>query len=98
MSLAFCTDKIRHKLGENSGLNASLKFDCQEDGVVFVDASITPHVVSNQDQDAQCTVKLSLENLQAILTGDLNPVTGFMTGKFKVEGDMSVILRLQNLL
>lgn len=102
MSLQFCTEKIRQKLGEDSSLNATLQFDCGQDGIIFVDAIVIPHVVSNesveQAQVANCTIKLSLENLQAILTGELNPLSGFMSGKVKVEGDMSVLLRLQSLL
>ena len=49
----------------------------------------------NDDVDADCTVAISLENLNALLTGQLNPVTGFMSGKFKVSGDMSVAMKLQ---
>ena len=30
-----------------------------------------------------------------MLNGDLDPVTGFMGGKLKVAGDMSVAMRLQ---
>jgi putative sterol carrier protein len=36
-----------------------------------------------------------LDNLNALLTGALEPVTGFMTGKFKVSGDMSIAMKLQ---
>ena len=38
---------------------------------------------------------ITLDNLNALLTGQLNPVTGFMSGKFKVSGDMSVAMKLQ---
>ena len=35
--------------------------------------------------------------LQDTLSGELEPTTGFMTGRFKVSGDMSVALKLQRL-
>jgi putative sterol carrier protein len=35
------------------------------------------------------------EALAALLSGELEPTTGFMTGKFKVSGDMGVALKLQ---
>ena len=38
---------------------------------------------------------ITLENLNNLLTGKLDPVTGFMGGKFKVTGDMSVAMKLQ---
>jgi putative sterol carrier protein len=31
------------------------------------------------------------------LSGELDPTTGFMMGKFKVSGDMSVALKLQRI-
>ena len=86
---------MRGKVGNDSGLNATLKFDCGADGVAFVDAKTVPNTVSNENRDAECTVAISLANLAALLSGELEPSVGFMTGKFKVSGDMSVALRLQ---
>jgi putative sterol carrier protein len=51
--------------------------------------------VSNDNSETDCTVGITLENLAALLTGDLEPATGFMMGKFKVSGDMSVAMKLQ---
>ncbi|MCU6433553.1 SCP2 sterol-binding domain-containing protein [Undibacterium sp. Jales W-56] len=95
MDLQACTTAIRAKVGEDSGLNASLKFDCGDDGVVFVNALAVPNTVSNEQLDAACTVTLALTDLGALLSGQLNPVNGFMMGKLKVAGDMSVAMRLQ---
>lgn len=95
MSLASITESIRAKVGSDSGLNATVKFDCGDDGVVFVDGKSTPNSVTNDNGDADCTVAITAENLQAMLDGDLDPATGFMSGKLKVSGDMSVAMRLQ---
>lgn len=95
MDLQACTDHLRHKVGDDSGLNATLKFDCGSDGVAYIDGRSTPNVVHNENQDADCTVAITLENLAALLSGDLEPTTGFMMGKFKVSGDMSVAMKLQ---
>lgn len=96
MDLQACTVAIRTKLGDDSSLNATLKFDCGDDGVVHVDAIARPHVVSNENLEAICTVALALEDLSAMLSGELNAVSGFMAGKLKVSGDMSIAMRLQN--
>ncbi len=98
MDLNKCTGLIRAKVDSSSSLNATLKFDCGSDGVVFVDALVTPNTVSNDNLDASCTVEISLENLAALLSGSLNPVSGFMSGQLKVSGDMSVVMRLQNVI
>jgi putative sterol carrier protein len=95
MDLQACTDALRAKVGDSSGLNATLKFDCGADGVVVIDGRAVPNTVSNENAETDCTVGITLENLAALLTGDLEPATGFMMGKFKVSGDMSVAMKLQ---
>jgi len=95
MDMQACTESLRTKVGDASGLNATLKFDCGADGVAYIDGRSVPNSVSNEDKEADCTIAITLENLAALLTGELEPATGFMMGKFKVSGDMSVALKLQ---
>jgi putative sterol carrier protein len=98
MSLESATQAIRTKVGADSGLNATLKFDMGADGVIVIDGSSTPNTVTNTDTDVDCTVGITLDNLQALLDGDLEPATGFMAGKLKVSGDMGVAMRLQRVI
>ena len=98
MNLEACTQTIRTKVGADSGLAATLKFDCGADGVIRIDGVSTPNTVSNDNTDADCTVGITLENLNALLSGDLEPTTGFMAGKLKVSGDMGVAMRLQRVI
>ena len=95
MDLAACTQALRHKVGDGSGLNATLKFDCGAEGVVVIDGKSMPNTVDNTDRDTDCTVAITLANLAALMSGELEPTTGFMMGKFKVSGDMSVAMKLQ---
>ena len=98
MSLESVTNTIKERVGEDCGLAATLKFDLGDDGKIFIDATVVPNVVSNDDKDAQCTVGLTLEDFGAMMAGDLAPTTAFMSGKLKVEGDMGVAMKLQNLM
>jgi putative sterol carrier protein len=98
MSLESATQAIRTKVGADSGLAASLKFDMGADGVIVIDGKSTPNTVSNDNTDTDCTVGITMDNLQAMLDGDLDPATGFMAGKLKVTGDMSVAMRLQRVI
>jgi putative sterol carrier protein len=95
MNLDACTQAIRAKVGADSGLDATLKFDCGDDGCIFIDGKATPNTVTNASTDADCTVAITLGNLNAMLAGELDPVTGFMGGKLKVAGDMSIAMKLQ---
>ena len=95
MDLQTATEKLRGKVGDDAGLNAILKFDCGADGVAVIDGRAVPNTVSNTDGPADCTVSLTLDTLGDLLSGELEPTTGFMMGRFKVSGDMSVALKLQ---
>lgn len=95
MDMNDITSKLRNKVGDQSGLGATLKFHCGDDGVVIIDGRAIPNTVDNADRDTDCTVRITRENLVALMSGDLDPVAGFMTGRFTVEGDMSVALKLQ---
>jgi len=97
MDLQSCTAALREKVGADSGLGATLKFDCGADGVAYVDGKALPNSVDNVDREAECTVSITLENLAAMLKGELDPVTGFMTGRFVVSGDMSVAMKLNRI-
>jgi putative sterol carrier protein len=98
MSLETATETIKSRVGDDAGLGATLKFDMGDAGVIFIDGKASPNTVSNDNTDADCTVGLSMDDLEAMLAGDLAPTTAFMSGKLKVEGDMGVAMKLQSLM
>ena len=98
MDIQTATEQLRAKVGTDCGLGAVLKFDCGADGAVVIDATKVPNTLSNDASLVpDCTVALSVATLGDLLSGELEPTTGFMMGKFKVSGDMSVALKLQRI-
>jgi putative sterol carrier protein len=98
MSLQQITDGMRERVTDDTGLGAKVKFDFCDDGVVLLDASQIPHVVSNDDEDADCTLKIAMSDFIAMTQGELDGATAFMLGKLKVEGDMGLAMKLQGVL
>lgn len=94
MTIEDCISALRQRVGVDCGLGATLKFDCGPDGTAFIDGRAVPNAVNGEDREADCTVRISIANLAALLDGSLEPTTGFMLGKFKVAGDMAVAMRL----
>ncbi|MBE3557178.1 MAG: SCP2 sterol-binding domain-containing protein [Firmicutes bacterium] len=43
------------------------------------------------------TIKVALEDLEQMRTGELNPASAFMAGRVQLEGDWSQALKLQTL-
>ncbi len=98
MSLEKITNEMRDKVGSHSALEAIIKFDFGDDGVIRVDGKASPTVIDNDDSDADCTVKVSMDDFVQIAAGDLNPQMAFMSGKLRVEGDMSLAMQLGSIL
>ena len=98
MSLADVTAALKDRVGDKAAVSASIKFDFGDDGVIRIDGTATPPVVDNDTADADCTIKISLQDFQEIMDGSQNPQMAFMTGKLTVEGDMGIAMQLQSVL
>lgn len=98
MGIDELTNKIKEKVGTNSGLDATVKFDLGGDGVIFVDGKSSPNSVSNEDKDADCTITMTLENFLKLIAGDLDPTTAYMFGKLKISGSMGVAMKLSKVI
>ncbi len=77
-------------------LGKTLKFAFGDEQLV-IDGTGDSNSVSTEDSPADCTVKVGKDDFQALIKGKLNPMTAFMSGKIKIEGDMSVAMKLQSL-
>jgi putative sterol carrier protein len=98
MSLESLTTALRERVGDDSGLGATVKFSFGDDGVIYIDGASSPNSVSNEDKDADCTISMTMEDFESITKGDLDATSAFMMGKLKVEGDMSIAMKLSSVL
>ncbi|WP_324808619.1 SCP2 sterol-binding domain-containing protein [Sphingomonas sp. LY29] len=74
----------------------TVKIDFGGDGAVMLDGKA--ETVTEDAGDADTTIKVSWDDWQAMADGQLDGMTAFMTGKLKVEGDMSNAMQLQGVL
>ncbi|RME02887.1 MAG: sterol-binding protein [Deltaproteobacteria bacterium] len=81
-------------------INAIYKFDLSGDngGTWTVDLKSDPPAVYAEDRDAECTISMKSDDFINLVNGKLNPQMAFMMGKLKIKGDMSLAMKLQNLL
>jgi len=73
-----------------------VKLDFGGDGVILLDGAAQQ--VSEEDEAADTTIKVSWEDWQSMAAGQLDGMTAFMTGKLRIEGDMSNAMQLQGVL
>ena len=98
MSLEAVQSKIKEKIALASTLNAKVKFDFGDDGIVFVDATQNPPEISDDDGDADTTFVCSVDTFKEILEGTQDPNIAFMMGKLKVQGSMGLAMKLNGIL
>lgn len=87
---------VRGKASNAPALGNSLKFDFGEEQIL-IDGANGSNIVSNENNDADCTVKMTQDDFHALLSGRLNPMLAVMSGKIRIEGDMGVAMKLQSL-
>ena len=73
-----------------------VKLDFGDQGPVMLDGAA--NTVSEDDGTADTTIKVGWDDWQQMAAGQLDGMTAFMTGKLKVEGDMSNAMQLQGVL
>jgi putative sterol carrier protein len=73
-----------------------VKFDFGDAGKIFLDG--VANKVSADDEAADTTIKVKLEDFIDMAGGKLDPTAAFMQGKLKVEGDMGVAMQLQSVM
>ncbi len=97
MTLQEITAKMKEGASKKSAFGNTVKFSTDK-GVVYIDGNANPPVVSNDDKDADCTLKMDFSDFSDLIDRKLDGMTAFMTGKLKIEGDMGVAMKLQSIL
>lgn len=70
------------------------KFVIEDEGAIILDAD----GVRAGDDEADVTLTASAEVFKAILDGELNATSAFMTGKLTVDGSMGLAMKLGGVL
>ena len=90
-------DQLQQKANEAEAIGGTLKFVI-DDLVIFVDGTGNSNVVSQSDEEADCTITTSADTLMELQSGDLNPMMAVMGGKVKIGGDMGLAMKVQSLM
>ena len=94
-------EQIRQELSENvkkiAPLGKKLKFKLDED-FILIDGTSENNVVSDQDDDANCTITMSKETYGKLQLKEIKPMIATLTGKIKVKGDIGLAQKLKQLM
>ena len=87
--------KMQREPGLGAGKRVKIDFGGDQ-GAVMLDGAAQQ--VSEDDGVADTTIRVGWDDWQQLAAGQLDGMTAFMTGKLKVEGDMSNAMQLQGVL
>jgi putative sterol carrier protein len=83
------------------GINSSIQFDLSGDGggqwwLKLTDTGATTG--EGTVDSPKMTLRASADDFNSMITGGLNPMQAFMTGKIKIQGDTGLALKLMPLI
>ena len=82
---------------KTAGMNNSYLFDIEGAGQWLVTVNDGAVSVTQGGGEADTTISTSEETMMAVVRGEQNPTTAYMTGKLKIKGDMGAAMKLQKL-
>lgn len=86
--------QIKQKISMAPPINAKVKLDFLEAGVLFIDATQSPPVISRDDHEADTTLVCKLDTFEKIMNGTQDPTMAYMMGKLKIKGSMGLAMKL----
>ncbi len=97
--------KIEANLSANpdlaTNINATFQFNIEGDegGSWTLDLTEAPgKVVEGTKEDADCTIIMTAEDFKAMIEKTANPMQLYMSQKLKVQGNLPLSLKLQEIL
>ncbi len=97
MGIESILEAITKQAANVAPFGAKLKFVLGED-VILIDGTGDSNVVSQNDEEAACTISTEADTFLQLKNGELNPMMAVMTGKVKIKGDMGLAMKLQSLI
>jgi putative sterol carrier protein len=91
------TEMVRQR-AEGREFPYTVKFLFPDIGCLHVDGEHGPVVITNQDDPAQVTLKMTIDNFSKMFSKEISAQRAAMTGKIKFEGNVGIAMKLGKLL
>lgn len=79
---------------DGNGFDGTAKMTIEDEGSLIIDEN----GARAGDEETDVTLTANAETFLAIVGGELDPTSAFMSGKLAVDGDMSAAMRLAQVL
>jgi len=98
-TLAKAVEVLQEKVSGVDAFGATVRFDFEGEGAILVDGNNEPPSVTvDSEAEANCTITADEDTFREMMDGELDPTSAYMTGKIKIDGDMSAAMNIARVL
>lgn len=97
MNIENIVSQFEERAASAAPIGGTLKF-VVDDQPIVIDGTADQNTVSAAEADTDCTISLSVDVLQKLRDGELNPMMAVMGGQIKISGDMGLAMKVQSLM
>lgn len=99
--MSVLSDSLQKNTAKNKGVNGVYQFELSGEEPLdfyFKLSDGVSEVVEGKADNPSITISMSGSDFKDMQNGNLNGMAAFMSGKLKVKGDMSLAMKLENLI
>ena len=96
MNIETIRQEMAEKIQRIDPLMKKLKFKLDDD-ILLIDGTTGKNVLTDTDEDADCTITMSKETYGKLQRKEIKPMIATLSGKIKIKGDLNLAKKLKQL-
>lgn len=96
MGISQIREELSEKVKHIDPLGKKLKF-AMDGEYILIDGSNGSNVVSDKNEDADCTITMSVDTYLKLQRKEIKPMIATLKGKIKVKGSIALAQKLKQL-
>ena len=97
MEIQDLRDELAAKVKAIDPIGKKLKFNIDGE-YMLIDGSGSENIMTDKDEEADCTITMSMETYLKLQRKEIKPMIATLTGKLKVKGDLGLARKLKQLM
>jgi putative sterol carrier protein len=97
MNIAQIREELAEKVKTIDPIGKKLKF-AMDGEFILIDGSQNTNIVSDKNEEADCTITMSLDTYLKLQRKEIKPLIATLKGKLKVKGSIALAQKLKQLM
>jgi len=97
MEISQIREELAEKVKHIDPIGKKLKF-AMDGEYILIDGSQGDNIVTNKNEEADCTITMSLDTYLKLQRKEMKPMIATLKGKLKVKGNISLAQKLKQLM